>query len=365
MTWGRGFGVPYGGGPVIAVDQPLSEIAGEPTTFVFTDEPDGRLPGLWGFFALEHDGAGGVVWSEEPTPNAFFRVAGGFGLWDYTRAPSLPGPTDPFSERGYVATPLNVLEGRNARASVILRQPEVLLDDSADEFVWRAAIALRLDSQGPAWVGARMRAEWAAGVWTSELVLEIIVEDGTGETVVATASLPEFPDLVDVWRTQDQAELEVELRDTTLKATVSGVISVEAQVPGVNRAQVALLFEVFNRFGATLVAPPSVIAAQFQSLRDFSALGPPPQLPGALHLEAPEFAEMFPLPVLDLFAKKLIKRLRGRQIQFLQDTSVEIPGSGTFVFNQGEVVRLREKLSSQEFVPSTRDLHYERTRKDS
>lgn len=364
MTWGSGYGAPFGGGPVIAVDQPVSEIAGEPTTFIFTDEPDGPFPGLWAGFALTHDGLGGVVWSAEPAPDTFFRVVDGLGLWDYTRAPVLPGPSDPFSERGYVTAPSGVLESRNARVAVILRQPEGLLNLSADEFIFRAAIALRLDSQGPAWVGARMRAEWAAGAWSPEMALEIIVEDGTGETVLASASLADIPDLLDVWRTQENAELEVELRDTTLVATVSGIISVEAQVPGVNRAQTALLIEVYNRFGANIVAAPSVVAAQYQSLRDFDRLGPPPQLPGALHLEAPVFG-MIPLPVRDLFAQKLIKRVRGRQIQFLQDTNVEVPGSGTFFFNQGEVVRLRERVSSQEFIPSTRDLHYERTRKDS
>lgn len=356
--------MPYGGGPLIATEQPLAEIAGEPTTFVMTDEPDGRLPGLWAGYALEHDGAGGVTWSAEPAPSTYFRVVGGLGMFQYTRAPSLPPPVTPFAERGFAATPASVIEGRNARASVIARQPLLMLDKDADEFVWEVGLAMRLDPSRPRFVGARMRARWAAGVWVTPLILEILAAND-GEIAVASSFVPPAtPDLLNVWRNQPQTELEVTLRGTELVANIDGIIEAVAQVPDDNYdAEVALLLKVYNRTGPSIIPVQSLVATQFQSLRDPTRRGPPPQIPGALHLEAPTEDDTFGLPMRGLLDAKLVKQLRGRQFQFTQDTEVEVQHQ-KFFFKEGEVVRIRERLGSQEFVPVTRDLHYQRTRND-
>jgi hypothetical protein len=360
MVWGRGQGVPWGGGPVIATEQPLSEIAGAPTSFDFTDEPDGRLPGLWEAYALERDGLGGVVWSAEPSPETFFRVVDGLALWQFTRSPALPPPATAYTERGYAAGPSAVAEGRNARASVIARQPESLLDaDYADEFVYSVGLALRLDPSQPRWVGARMRARWSAGVWVEPFVLEVVAADG-GEPVVLASLVPDAP--LDIWRTQPNAEIAVELRGTEIIATVDGVVELTAQVPDDNYdSQVAVLAQVFNRSGPSIVPLPALVGVMVQSLRDDARPGPSPQIPGALHLEAPDFP-MMSLPIRDLLDAKLLKQLRGRQFQFTQDTEVEVQHQ-KFAFKAGEVVRIREKLTTQEFTPTTRDLHFERSRR--
>jgi len=361
MTWGRGYGTPWGGGPLIPVEQPLGEISGDPTTFDFSDEADGPLPGNWEAYALEHDGAGGVAWSAEPTPDLFFRVVDGLGFWDYTRAPTIPGPADPFSERGFAAAPRNVLEGRNARVRVIARQPVNLLDSGGDELRYSVGVALRLDPASARWVGARMRARWVSGTWVEPLVLEIVQSVGGVESILATEVPPALPSLTDIWRNQLDAEIEVEVVGTALVATVSGVIVATAQVPGDSSPQVAIMAEIYNRKGSVIASAPAIVATQFQSLRDFDYLGPPPQIPGALHLEAPDFP-MIRLPLRGLLDAKLVKQLRGRQFEFLKETEVVVQHQ-TFRFDAGEVVRAHEKLSTQEFTPVTRDLHITRSRK--
>lgn len=365
MTWGRGLGVPFGGGPLIATEQPLSEIAGEPTSFDFTDEPNGRLPGLWEAYALEHNGVGGVVWSAEPMPATYFRVAGALSLWQYTRAPALPGVGAPFTERGFAAGPSGVVEGRNLRASVVARQPLILLDDEdSDEFVYNIGLAVRLDPARPRWVGAQMRARWtSAGGWVTPLILEVLAADGSEPAIIASV-VPDpvlYPRPTDIWQNQPNAELEVEVRGTDLVATISGVLTVAAQVPDDNGAsQVAMFASVYDRTGPSIIPQPALVAAQFQSLRDFSKLGPPPQIPGALHLEAPSFP-MLKMPVRALLDAKLIKQLRGRQFQFIQDSQVVVQHQ-TFFFKAGEVIRTHERLGAQEFIPATRDLFFQRTR---
>lgn len=364
MTWGMGFGTPWGGGPLIPVDKPLAEIAGEPTTFDFSDEADGPLPGTWEFYALDHDGVGGVAFLAEPDPPAFFRVVGGLGLWDYTRAPVVPGPTDPFGERGVVAGPSGVLEGRNGRATAILRQPLALLDDNADEFRYEVTVALRLDPVAARWVGARMRAVWQAGVWVEPLVLEVVTADG-GEPTVLVTVVPDpidTPEPMDIWANQINAELEVEVRDTTLTATLSGILVATGQVPAETGGnQPALFIAAYNRSGATIMAVSTLVAAQFASLRDFSRLGPPPTVLGSMDLEAPDFP-MIRLPIRDLIANGFLRQVRGRQFRFTQDVEVEVQHQ-KFLFDAGEVVRIREKLSNQDLVPATRDLHFERSKK--
>lgn len=361
MTWGHGLGTLFGGDPIEPVSQPLSEVGGPPTSWDFTDEPNGPLPGLWETYSLEHDGLGGMTWAPEPAPGTYFRVLDGKALWQYERTPALPGVGVPYSERGYVAGPSGVLEGRNARVSLIARQPIALLDGTADEFEWIVGIALRLDPSRGRFVGARMRAHWQAGSWVTPLILESIYADG-GEVMVGSSVTPTAePDLLDVWRTQPTTELVVELRGADMVATLGGIIALVAQVPADNfDPQAAIFSSVYNRAGTTIAPLPSIVGVSFQSLRDLERLGPPPQIPGALHLEAPDFP-MMKLPIRALLDAGIVQQLRGRQFKFLTATTVEVQHQ-TFFFEAGEVVRIHEKLASQDFIPSTRDLNFERTR---
>jgi len=363
MTWGLGHGSVYGGGPLVATGSTLAAIAGVPVTFNFTDEADSPLlPGSWEHYALEYDGAGAVAWLQEPDPDDYFRIVDGLGLWAFTRAPALPGPATPYAERGYAAGPSGVLEGRNARASVVVRQPVALLDAEADELRFNVGIALRLDPVTGSWVGARMRAVWQSGVWVTPLILEVVRATG-GDPVVLSSIVPALtPDLLDIWATQQNAELLVELRGDTLIATLDGIITTSAQVPADGEARVALLVETARRYDADIVPLPSVVAFQVLSLRDMERLGPPPAIPGASHLEAPSFP-MMSLPLRDLLDGNILKQISGRQFMFEREVEVIVAEHLKFRFDQGEVIRSHERLSTQAFVSCTRDLHYERSKK--
>jgi hypothetical protein len=236
-----------------------------------------------------------------------------------------------------------------------------MLSGEEDEFNFRVAIALRLDPATGGWVGVQMRAAWQAGVWVVPLTLEVVSATGANPVVLGSVTPPATPDLLDVWRTQPNAELVAELRGDVLTATLDGVITVSAQVPADGQARMALLVEASLLTGAVLTAVPTVVAVQVQSLRDLERLGPPPAILGAAHLEAPSFPTLG-LPLRGLIDSDLVKQLNGRQFQFTQDTEV-IVGHLTFTFDQGEVVRAHERFGSQEFVACTRDLHFERSKK--
>jgi hypothetical protein len=344
------------------VDQPLAEVGGEPTTFDFTDELDGPLPGAWEYYVLETTSGGDVTWSPEPDPPTFFRIEGGFAGWGYRRAPTLPGVGVAFSERGYAASPRNLLEGRNARACIIARSPLDLMPDiDADEFVYRVGIALQLDTTSGSWVGAEMRAVRQGATFTEEMVLELHQATGAAPVVVATASLPADVYPLDIWRNQDNAELSVELVDGLLTARLNGVVEVSAQVIAEGPAQVAFFAAVYERRGAFITPRLPVVGVQALSLRDGARLGPPPQVPGAPHLESPSFP-MLNFPIRGLLDAKLIKQVSGRQFEFMEDAEVTVQHQ-TFRFDAGEVVRIQQRYTSQELVPAIRDLHVERSRK--
>lgn len=364
MTVGLGNGGPYGDDVLVADPDglQLSPIAGDPITFDFTDEPDGPLPGLWENYILSHDGAGAISWGEEPAPDTFFLISGGLALWNYTRTPPAPGLTDPFTEQGYAAGPRAVLEGRNARVSAIVRQPVALLDADQDELNYSVTIALRVDPVTGSWTGARMRAVWQSGVWVTPLVLEVVRATGGDPVVLDSAAPTPTPDLLDIWETQQNAELIVELRGGTLVATLDGIVELTVQVPADGQPKVAFLAETTQLLGTTITPLPTILAVQIQSLRDLERLGPPPAIPGSSHLEAFPFVDTFALPIRDMLDQGLLKQITGRQFQFKEDTEVTVAEHLKYTFNQGEVIRLQEKLTSQNFIPCIRDLHYERSK---
>jgi hypothetical protein len=363
MTVGLGDGGPYGSDTLVEGDDQLSPIAGDPITFDFSDEPDGGLPGMWENYILSHDGAGAVSWGEEPAPDTYFSVAGGLALWSYTRTPPVPGAGNPFTEQGYAAGPRAVLEGRNARVSAIVRQPVALLDAGQDELTYSVTIALRLDPTTGSWVGARMRSVWQSGVWVTPLVLEVVQATGGDPVVLGSAAPAPTPDLLDIWETQPNAELIVELRGDTLVATLDDVVEASAQVPADGPPRVAFLVETAQQVGAAITPLPTVVAFQIQSLRDLERLGPPPAIPGSSHLEAFPFSDTMALPIRDMLDEGLLKQVTGRQFQFKQDTEVTVAEHLKFTFNAGEVIRLQEKLTTQVFIPCIRDLHVERSKR--
>jgi len=313
MTWGRGYGAPFGGGPLLPLAQPLAEVGAEPTTFDFTDAASGPLPGSWERYALTHDAGGAIAWEVEPNPNTYFRVGnGGAAGWVYARSPAVPDPGDAFSERGFAAGPSNVVEGRNVRASIVLKNPlEMAPDADADEFVYRAGIALRLDTATASWVGAEMRAVRTGGTFTEEMVLELQQAAGSDPAVLATAPLPAGVRPLDVWGNQPHAELTVELVGGTLTATLNGVVTVTAQVLANGPSQVAFMVAVYERRGAFIAPTYPVLGTQITSLRDLDRLGSPPQIPGDMSLEAPGFP-MINLPLRGLLADGKIRQVNGR-----------------------------------------------------
>ena len=98
-----------------------------------------------------------------------------------------------------------------------------------------------------------------------------------------------------------------------------------------------------------------------RSLRDLERLGPSPAIPGSVHLEVGGYEDIR-LPVRQLKAESRIKQIGGRRFQFIEETTVEGPFK-SHRFNAGEVVRIMERLTTQEYVRCIRDLQYERGKK--
>ena len=185
MTWGQGYGLPWGSGSLVGVAEPTSQVGGPPITFDLTDEPDGPLPGCWETYVLDTGVAGDVTVSAEGSPDVYYRVLSGLGLWAYTRAPVISGVGVPFQERGVAAGPAGVLVGRNARMAVVLASPMTLLGDKDEELFYEVSLGLRFTTAPYGFVGGRARAKWEAGVWTTPMALEAVMAIGQAPTVLA------------------------------------------------------------------------------------------------------------------------------------------------------------------------------------
>ena len=361
MTWGRGFGSPWGGGPLIAVAQPLAEIAGEPTTFDLSDEPDGPMPGQWEFYALDVDVAGDVTVESEVNPTFYYTVKDGLGFWRYTRSPVLPPPATAFSERGVAASPSAVLEGRNARASVIAVSPTEALDDTQDELFYEIGVGFRLDPTSYSWVGARMRARWSGGSWVEPVAVEVVQAAGQAAVVLASATIEPLPDPVDFWRVHPRVEVVATLRGTTLEVEVGGVWRTAATVPAIGPAKPVVFARAYTRLGAFVSPFPTIAAIQFRSLRDLEKLGPPPQLPGDQDLEVIGVLPTLRAPIQELLDGGYLKQVGARRFAALLDFTAEV-GEQRWAVRQGELLHARERWEGQAFVPVTRDLAHERAR---
>lgn len=359
MTWGSGYGTPWGGGPLTPVAQPVSLVGGDPTSFVFTDEPSGPLPGHWEFFNVQT--AGGVPSTEpEPTPEDFFSIQDGFALWRYTRNP-LVG--DPFDERGYLASPANVVSGRNVRASVIARTPVDFLDISQDSLVYEVAVVVRGNDDLTDYIGARMSAARSAGVWTTPIALEVIrAVPGAAPAVLEAATFDPDPDPADLWGAAPGGliELEVEVRDGLITASLGGVVQVSATAPD-GGSKVGVFVKAYQEAGGFRTVAPVLAGVSALTLRDLAKLGPPPQVEGGRHIEAPQIERIYEMPLTEWLEAGWLKRVGARQFEALIDFDAEVLDS-RFGIRVGDLIRCAEPYVGQALTKAVIDLHAERGR---
>ena len=361
MSVGYGVAPAWGGDPLIPTPTvPASEVGDPlPVSIDFSDEPDGPLdPLVWQQFVMG-TAAGVVTGAVEPNPATYFQVLGGLGWWKYLRDP--PAPADPFAERGYVASPGNILEGGSARVSSFFLAPPDLVDPDQDAFTFEAIVALRAVEDVSDWVGARARAEWSrTSGWTTPLALEIVRAQGAPPVVLASAVLDPELDPVDIWTAGagGLAELEAELRGDDLTAWVSGRAQVSAQVTVPPRSKLAFWFKVLRTQGATVTSVPAVVGMQVMALRDLERLGPAPAIEGII--EAPQIST-FHLPLREWLTLGWLKRRGARQFEALADFDAEIQEQRIAV-RVGDVLLAAEPYVGQEFTKTVRDLAAHRGR---
>jgi len=352
MTWGLGHGAAWGGGPVQPDPKPTSVVAGPPASFDFTDEPDGVLVGPWEFYA--HTTDGGVVTSViESDPFSYFRVVGGLGWWRYDRDPAVGVP---FKERGWAASPSQVVVGRNYRLLLIFVAPPDLVDLGQDELEVEAILAARANDDLTGYVAARARARWAGGIWTEPLTLEVASADGAPPTTLTTAVLDPARDPVDTWRAGPNgwAGLTLEVRGDDVAARLNGVLQATATFGG-DSSKVGVLFRARRRKGAAWESVPAIVGFEAQTLRDLDRLGPAPTLLGSEHMEAPQ-VPTYHLPLAEWLDLGFLKRVGGRQFRTIQDVDAELPGSAKLGIRTGDVLRAVEPFVGQAFTQAVVDL---------
>ncbi len=362
MSFGSGFGVPFGGSGVTAISSPVSEIAAEdPITFDFSDEPDGPLPGQWEFFILEDDGAGNLTGLLESNPNAFFRIAGGLGLWDFTRSPATGSP---FQEQGVAASPLGIIQGRNAELAIAFVPPPKLLVAAQDEFFLEVTAGLRMSANGTSFVGARARSRWVAGVWVEPVAFEI-VHGAQATPAVLAAAVFDYPNPLDPWCAGPLAEVRVILRGSNLKAELSGaqaLLEVDP-VPIIADARPFVMVRVYNRLGNVFTAPPIVAGVQLQTLRDSERLGSAPCVEGHEQLKAPLHQGATRLPVRALESQGFLRQKGGRVFEVIKSFEVDEAGVRS-VFNAGNRLIVTEPVQNQALMPVSVDLAHIRGLKE-
>lgn len=361
MSFGVGFGQPFGAEPLVSVGPIVSEVAGDPVTYDFTDEPDGPLPGTWEPYQYSQ-AAGVITGSSEPNPNMYYRVLDGLGLWAYSRSPVVG---DPYVERGVAASPAGILVGRDSRLAAIFRSPLDLLDGAQDALVFEVIVGARVVGAGATFVGGRARAEWAAGVWTTPLAVEAVSASEAPPAVIATAVPPDLPDLTDIWAASPFHELIVELRGEQLDVSLDGVVRVSVVVPQDGPAKPVLIARTYQRLGTLITPIPIFQGFQLQSLRDIERLGGGPQLLGDAHYDGPTLptSGVVLLTYELLFDKAFWKRIGGRSFQVVQDHEAEVQGTRS-VWLTGDVARAVSKVTQQTFIPVVPDLAHARSRRE-
>lgn len=344
MSFGSGYGESFGGTGVEPVTSPASVVNGGPISFEFSDEGNNPLPGPWAFLVLADDGFGNKSTTAETVAEApqRFRVVEGVAGWFYRRAPSLPGPGVAYEEHGALASPQSILTGRNGEVAVVFRAPPLVQDETADEFKFELLIGLRASADLTTYVGGRVRAEWAAGVWTTPLAVEAVSAAGLAPVVLATAPLPDIPDLIDVWDSTPTHELKVTVRNGALSVELDGHILATAAIPDNASVTPFILVRAWNRKGATLDPVASLLGIALRTLRDPARLGPPPQILGDIDLENPTLPRVH-LPLEDMVAKGIFKRQGSRSFVATQDVNID----DVIAFETGDVVRATEPYEGQ------------------
>lgn len=340
---------------------PVSVVGQPQVVLDFAGLPDGPFPPGWVRVLLADDGTGVKTGVSEPTPDTYFKVAGGLGWWDYTRVPAVPGPSVPFDEHGYAASPVGVLTSRDARVGVSFVSPPRLLDIGADEFVLEVIVGLRASDDATVFVGARARAEWSAGIWTTPIALEIVQASGGLPVVLVSAVFDDLNTPIDAWLANPFGELLATLREGTFVAALNGIAEISAAVPDAGGQQPFVFVRVFNRTGSTLVSPPSVAEVRLLSLRDAENPGPTPAIAGDWSLVAPQLP-MTRLPLQGLTDADLFARKGARVFEAVKDVEIDVMGTKN-LFRQGERVIAVEPFVGQDLVPIYADLAGQRARR--
>jgi hypothetical protein len=349
LTWGQGFGTPWGGGPLIPTTSQLAEIAGAPITFDFTDEPDGAFPGTWERFVITTVAA--VLSGSAEAANLadyYFMCAGGRGWWRYTR---LPAAGTPYEEHGYAASPTGVLVGRNADVAVVVDSPAVVLDPTFDSLTYEVTIGLRASDDVTGFIGGRMRATWSAGVWSLPALECVRSAGGAAPTVVASYDFTNcYNRPEDLWNAARLTELRVIVRDDVLTVHLNGGLQLSAPLqPLTDSSKVVLFVRVFNKKGVTVVTKPVVASFMLRSLRNLAKLGGDAPVAGDAELVTPQLPQLH-LPLADLQAKKLVRRTNGREFVFVEEVETNVLGIKR-LWNAGAVVVATETPDAMELVP--------------
>lgn len=357
MTWGHGVGAPLSGVPPVPVADPRSEVGASPIVIDFSDEPDqAGLPGPgWEFLSLATDAGGLVTGSPEPAASTYWSVVGGLARWGYLRTPPAGLPA---VEQGYVAAPVGILDGRNAEAVLALAPPTDLLDTEADAFVFDVTVGFRCADDASSYVGGRVRAEWASGVWTTPVAVEVVQASGGPVTVLASYTFaPDAlgSDITNIWRNAPLHVLQVTLRGQRLDVFLDGAwTAFTLGVPLSESSKPFIFAQVGNIVGTTFTAVPFLASVSLRTLRDLERLGPPPALPGDVDLEAAP-VPMLQLPLDELVAAGYLKRTGGRAWEFVAEVTTDVFGI-KYRWNIGNVVRALEPHKGAVLVPVIIDL---------
>ena len=361
MSWGSGVGEPWGGSPLTAVEDPRSDVGEDPISYIFTDEADGPLPGVhWEPYILSVDAVGDIDAGGEPAQDTYFKISNGYGLWDFTRTPPVPGPGAPYTEQGHAIGLGSVLVGRNARVSLLFREPTGLLVETEDEFYYQMGFYIRFAPGMTSLSGliVVVLAHWLGGLWVVPMSLRVYAKDVGSPPVLITSEDPTEPDPLDTWKATPGSvgELEVELRGNALLATVGGVVGLETTVPEFgDDNRIAILGQAWHRTGVTITSIPSLIGVQLQSLRDMDRLWSEPQLLGREHMENVQNDSTYFLPIREWLEDGRLKREGGRR--FVAKTSFTVEAGWVRIQVQsGDVIRTVESYTGQDYTKCIRDL---------